>query len=418
MKIYKIILPFHEHTQFEYSNCEYIHHHLILNNQIKKNIDYKYYNSKYGLPFSNEEICNFITHKEAWRRFLSTNNSYCLILESNVITTSKLDVFSEEIHKLPNDWDVYIPYDFEKNNELFIRTGFELNFPNNERDLETYSKSYNTLGHSFYFISRSGATKMMNLNYIRQNIDDEFWTLSFNNKLNAYFNDSDYFDINSITKYYWNSTIKEYKNILNSYNTWTQDKRSAMQYILSILSRIATDNNIYIYLCFGSLLGYIRHGKAMEWDDDIDLAILDTDIKKILNKIKKIKDIRISKHTLNKWNKEFKYYKIWSKNGENIAGFNYTYPFIDLWLIHKNEYNYTLLDNIWEFAAIERKRQITFENSLFMIPSNYLQILDNKYWNWKKYIIIYPYCHRLERNLNRRFVMPIQCNEKGKLIKD
>lgn len=47
-----------------------------------------------------------------------------------------------------------------------------------------------------------------------------------------------------------------------------------------------------------------------------------------------------------------------------------------------------------------------------MIPSNYLQILDDKYWNWKKYIIIYSYCHRLERNLNRRFVMPIQCNEK------
>lgn len=52
---------------------------------------------------------------------------------------------------------------------------------------------------------------------------------------------------------------------------------------MELTHKIFTKNNIYYLISFGSLLGVVRHGKIIPWDDDADLLIYRQDIDKIMD---------------------------------------------------------------------------------------------------------------------------------------
>ena len=52
--------------------------------------------------------------------------------------------------------------------------------------------------------------------------------------------------------------------------------------LLDEFSRFCESNDIKVWLSFGTLLGSVRNGKIIPWDDDIDLEILRDDYNKLL----------------------------------------------------------------------------------------------------------------------------------------
>jgi len=53
-----------------------------------------------------------------------------------------------------------------------------------------------------------------------------------------------------------------------------------INYWLIILSDLFNAKNINYWLMSGSLLGSVRHGEIVPWDDDADIGILETDLEK------------------------------------------------------------------------------------------------------------------------------------------
>lgn len=60
--------------------------------------------------------------------------------------------------------------------------------------------------------------------------------------------------------------------------------------IMMVLDGICVDNDIPYMLTAGNVLGAVRHGGFIPWDDDIDIALLKKDYKRLLKVLRNYKD--------------------------------------------------------------------------------------------------------------------------------
>jgi len=70
----------------------------------------------------------------------------------------------------------------------------------------------------------------------------------------------------------------------NKYNYDGSDLRKAqvrMKEMLSFLDKICKENEITYFIAFGTLLGAVRHGGFIPWDNDLDVYIYGKDLKKL-----------------------------------------------------------------------------------------------------------------------------------------
>ena len=65
------------------------------------------------------------------------------------------------------------------------------------------------------------------------------------------------------------------------------DEKSAIK-VLKEIKNILDDGDIEYWLDHGALLGAVRDGKFIRWDNDIDLGILSTEVSKVVEKIPEI----------------------------------------------------------------------------------------------------------------------------------
>ena len=190
-----------------------------------------------------------------------------------------------------------------------------------------------------------------------------------------------------------------------------------MRKILSTLSAIAIQANINLELSYGSLLGYIRHGGIMPWDDDADLAIYCTDVPNFIKAVAQEGSLLFDEFVYA--DTGIKYLKFWLKGGEPIHGHLHTFPFVDIWL-------YTIDDEKWINFSGEVQHPISdyfptkeaiFEGAKFNIPYNSLLCLDRHYKNWREEIQVFPWSHRLERLSFKPIKAAIKVDVNGKFVK-
>lgn len=152
--------------------------------------------------------------------------------------------------------------------------------------------------------------------------------------------------------------------------------------IIKEFSKLAIADNIILYLDFGTLLGVVRDGDVIEWDDDIDFSIsnisktyftnwLEQNIKKINLPVRIIIEDTIVGYNITFRDKigKYKFFQTSISFRENKGDNSIHLPSKGMWYAPKEHFE--------KYEIIDLKGQKVF------VPYNYENYLTFLYGDWK-----------------------------------
>lgn len=162
--------------------------------------------------------------------------------------------------------------------------------------------------------------------------------------------------------------------------------------LLSIMSRtseLLATQNIDYFMIAGTLLGSERYENRMPWDDDIDIAIFDENVKKFESIIFKSKGLGVRR--------TFYGYKIFDLELSHPLKNEWEYPFVDVFRMTKsgNDVHYSnIFARIWWHKEALKMNEIypltrrKFANLMLPAPNKSEQYLDRAYPGWRTEAVI------------------------------
>lgn len=184
-----------------------------------------------------------------------------------------------------------------------------------------------------------------------------------------------------------------------STNVWAVKDLLSVKILLRDLCAVLDENSIDYFISEGTLLGHVRHQQIIPWDDDVDLSLDKNDIETLISKVSLNTKFKILKSYWGK--RKVEYYKFFSTGSQHILNFNYGFPFIDIWTYDRNEYNITYNHGFKVPSEIIYPTRTTlFEDVFVNIPNKPLKYLDLKYPEWRERIVVYPWSHKMKKEVS------------------
>lgn len=370
-----------------------------------KKIDEDYFYKRYGVRITDYEIENYKAHFSIWNHFLRfSSEELCMITEEGVKITVSIDKIKSEFSDDDDDWDIFFPYDKISKEKI-------------ENRVELCASRFKYFWGSYlYFLKKEGARKMIESTTISQPVDEEILSKSISKQANIYYSETEWFKLKETHSPSYIHRNRSIKDAIFNHKAWTDDTKKQAIHIMQHLSSVANKMGLDLFLDAGTLLGSIRHGCIMPWDDDVDLAMESQNIDTF---IKEVKKQGVVEHCTWIWGHTNQvYHKFWLKSGQKTEGFPYLFPFVDLWVFFEKHdgYIYTCDNRRYLKKVFFPARETEFEGCNFKLPNNYEDILDAKYYGWRTHIKVYPWSHQVKANTFKPLILPIQVNEKGRFI--
>ncbi|MGN7722592.1 LicD family protein [Chitinophaga sp. 22620] len=360
------------------------------------------FRDKYGIEMTDKEVELFQAHYAIWNDFKTNRDAdLCIVLEEGVTLAATHGQIARQINTISDEWDILFPYDKVKNHA-----------PVNSICLSHFGFFW---GYYFYAVNKKGADKLLSFKAIRQPLDEQILTESLNKNLTIYAGDTGWFAFNETASWSYQARSASIVHFFENYNVWDKDDKTKALEMLAYIQAKAKAAGVKIGLHAGTLLGAVRHNKIMDWDDDIDLMIRQDDAGKLLEAIKNDGIYNITNWTWKKTGKT--YYKIWQDGGKFTEGFEYSFPFIDIWTYEEEEKAVVTNDG-YSFSREEffPLKLITFESGDFYIPNNSRAYLDIMYKDWDKTIKIFSWSHQNKQHINTQMNIPIITDNFGRFV--
>lgn len=352
------------------------------------------------------------SHVKTLKQIIKDNVEYALVLEDDVVLSEWFSKLEEIISTLPKTFDIcwvgncrakwprntcsIIPdpsYDYKKLEKI------------NDYIWRIDGKSHDNYPMGAYglVISKKGAKRAL----------DIVLSNKFVNPIDVIYVKSDmenYMTVPSIIThcYDFGSNIAPDPYLIvkkNPFeNVWKKNpdhERSCLE-ILQILYNYGLNYS----LIYGTLLGYARNEKFIPYDDDVDIMMERNEIKNFEKMIPSLRNY-MNIYKFKKPSQEL-YYKLYSKQFEKIEGYEYGYPFIDIFIYDKNQkgilYGQTGIrigETFYDISEdiIDTEISSNTENKVYKtkVIKDYKKFLDVQYKNWEKICVSTAWNHRLEK---------------------
>jgi len=196
-------------------------------------------------------------------------------------------------------------------------------------------------------------------------------------------------------------------------NVWTDKNSMGETYQNTALNmlessiKIMKKLDIDVIPIYGSLLGLVRHGGLIPWDDDIDITIPKDTLQLISDNEKEF-----NKHNIGVVVVDItimKFIKLYALDEPMIPGSKWSWPFIDVFGYKIKDDNVIVDDCCVPFKHTFKKddifplKQSTFEHINVLIPNKSNEILNKMYKGWETTCISSSYNHRKEHRFERAY---------------
>ncbi len=189
-------------------------------------------------------------------------------------------------------------------------------------------------------------------------------------------------------------------------SVWSDDNKKKIHGMISNTTSVLRESGIDSLAMYGTLIGIIRHGDIIPWDDDVDIMINSDNYSKLLTMRQEFmsKGLRLVE---NKPYFKDPYIKICIDGDDLIRGKNWSWPFIDI-------FQYRVIGDDVKVDGDSLKYSDLFpvQSNVWLgldIPSNPNNILLSLYGeDWETTCVSSPYNHLHE--IPNRNIHSIKCN--------
>lgn len=193
-------------------------------------------------------------------------------------------------------------------------------------------------------------------------------------------------------------------------SVWDAASLERMRALLRRVAVVSEAEAVPLYLYWGTLLGHVREGGILAWDDDVDLAVFEPERVQALQAALEAAGLQVELFR----SRTDSMLKVFDPASPRVMGASWGYPFIDIFTFAPAGGGVDAPRFPMEMQV--PGRPVSFEGARLWEPEQPLAILDQHYRGWRTIEKSAGWNHREERGLRIIAVRTIRTDTSGRKL--